>query len=277
MKSILTPATAEAFILANTALMRRRMCRRSCCGWPTNRIRSLAEDRGGTGRDRPAAAVLGLCLGRRSGAGALCARHPETVRGKRVLDFATGSGAGRIAAAKAGATQRDRRRHRPVLRRRDRLNAAPTASALTSLAADLIGATMAGTSCWPATSSTRSRFADRLDPWFEALAARGATVLVGDPGRAYPAQGDRLSERLPIYQVPVTRALEDAEVKALFLRSGIWRRKMFITCQSFLAPIRQSLSQSPAGMPSYDCVRRMGLLQHPGAESGYARIVGMPF
>ena len=44
--------------------------------------------------------------------------HPDTVRGKRVLDFATGSGLVAIAAAKAGAAAVAGRRHRSVLRQR---------------------------------------------------------------------------------------------------------------------------------------------------------------
>ena len=72
-------------------------------------------------------------------------------------------------------------------------------------------------SCWPATSSTTGRFAGRLVPWFDALAGRGAIVLVGDPGRSYLPK-ERL-EPLAEYQVAVTRALEDAEVK----RTTVWR------------------------------------------------------
>jgi predicted nicotinamide N-methyase len=54
-------------------------------------------------------------------------------------------------------------------------------------------------------------FAERLIPWFSALKSRGATILVGDPGRAYlPKSG---FEKLAMYEVPVTRVLEDAEVK----------------------------------------------------------------
>jgi predicted nicotinamide N-methyase len=59
--------------------------------------------------------------------------------------------------------------------------------------------------------------ADRLVPWFGALAGRGASVLVGDPGRSY-LPGGRL-ESLAVYEVPVTRALEDSEVK----RTTVWR------------------------------------------------------
>jgi predicted nicotinamide N-methyase len=53
--------------------------------------------------------------------------------------------------------------------------------------------------------------------WLFALSARGAAVLIGDPGRSYlPAE--RL-EALATYRVPVTRALEDAEIKT----SRVWR------------------------------------------------------
>ena len=54
-------------------------------------------------------------------------------------------------------------------------------------------------------------------PWFTTLKARGADILVGDPGRAYlPKKG---LQSLAVYQVPVMRVLEDAEVK----RTTVWR------------------------------------------------------
>ena len=43
------------------------------------------------------------------------------------------------------------------------------------------------------------------------------SVWIGDPGRSYLAR-DRL-ERVAEYSVPVTRALEDAEIK----QSGVYR------------------------------------------------------
>jgi predicted nicotinamide N-methyase len=59
--------------------------------------------------------------------------------------------------------------------------------------------------------------ADRLLPWLTGLAERGATVLVGDPGRTYlPKTG---LDKLAAYEVPVTRALEDAAIK----RTDVWR------------------------------------------------------
>ena len=52
--------------------------------------------------------------------------------------------------------------------------------------------------------------------WLAAARNRGATVLIGDPGRSYfPRQG---LEKLAEYRVPTTRELEDMEVK----RTAVW-------------------------------------------------------
>ncbi|MFD1050870.1 class I SAM-dependent methyltransferase, partial [Kibdelosporangium lantanae] len=52
---------------------------------------------------------------------------------------------------------------------------------------------------------------DRMMPFIARLRQRGATVLVGDPGRAHLPR-ERFHE-LVRYDVPVPKALEDAEVK----------------------------------------------------------------
>lgn len=51
----------------------------------------------------------------------------------------------------------------------------------------------------------------------EAYLARAVPVLVGDPGRSYLPKA-RLQE-LAVYSVPVSRALEDQEIK----RSAVYR------------------------------------------------------
>ncbi len=61
--------------------------------------------------------------------------------------------------------------------------------------------------------------ADQLLPWFTRLAKRGASIIIGDPGRSYLPKD--ILEPLAVYSVPVTRALEDAEVK----RTTVWRFK----------------------------------------------------
>ena len=56
----------------------------------------------------------------------------------------------------------------------------------------------------------------RVIAWLEALRERGTLVLVGDPGRTYLPK-DRLN-RIATYEVPVSRELEDLEIK----RSSVW-------------------------------------------------------
>ena len=53
--------------------------------------------------------------------------------------------------------------------------------------------------------------------WLARLARRGATVLIGDPRRTYLPL-DRL-DCVMEYSVPVTRELEDSEIK----RTGVFR------------------------------------------------------
>ena len=143
--------------------------------------------------------------------------HPETVAGKRVLDFATGSGLVAIAAARAGAAEVLAADIDRFCRGAVMLNAAANGVAVPFTDADLTGAdggwdvVLAGDVFYD-----RAMTASLLH-WFDALAARGASVLVGDPGRSYLPR-DRLT-KLAEYQVPVTRALEDAEVK----RTTVWR------------------------------------------------------
>jgi predicted nicotinamide N-methyase len=53
--------------------------------------------------------------------------------------------------------------------------------------------------------------AERLLAWLGDCARRGATVLLGDPGRAYfPEEG---AVKLATYRVHTTRELEDREIR----------------------------------------------------------------
>jgi len=142
--------------------------------------------------------------------------HPETVRGRQVLDFASGSGLVAIAAMKAGAAEVTACDIDPFAIAAIGLNAQANGVTVTPLAADLIGqdrswdTVLAGDICY------ERDLAGRVADWLNSLSRRGATVLIGDPGRSYLPK-DRL-ENLATYEVPVTRALEDAEIK----RSGVW-------------------------------------------------------
>jgi predicted nicotinamide N-methyase len=143
--------------------------------------------------------------------------NPGAVRGRTVLDFASGSGLVGIAAAKAGAAEVLCADIDPFCAPAIRLNAAANGVALSFCADDLVGTDRGWDVVLAGDVFYQKSIVDRLVPWFEALRARGADVLVGDPGRAYlPRQ--RL-ESLATYQVPVTRSLEDAEVK----KTTVWR------------------------------------------------------
>jgi predicted nicotinamide N-methyase len=143
--------------------------------------------------------------------------HPETVRGRRVLDFASGSGLVAIAAMKAGAAEVTACDIDDFAIAAIGLNAAANGVKLTSRNDDLVGhdlgweTVLAGDICY------ERDLAEAVTEWLFALQMRGATVLVGDPGRSYLPMA-RL-HHLAEYQVPVTRSLEDADVK----KTSVWR------------------------------------------------------
>ena len=143
--------------------------------------------------------------------------HPATVAGRSVLDFASGSGLVGIAALKAGARAAAASDLDAFALAAIQLNAAANDVPLTAISADLIGRDEAWDVVLVGDAFYEKPLADRLLPWLEMLARRGAAVLIGDPGRTYlPKRG---LSRLATYDVPVTRALEDAEIK----KTSVWR------------------------------------------------------
>ena len=143
--------------------------------------------------------------------------HPDEGAGKRVLDFATGSGLVAIAAAKAGAARVTATDIDAYCEPAVMLNAEANGVAIEFLSADLLAAEppavdliCAGDVCY------ERPMAERVLAWLAVARERGARVLIGDPGRSYfPREG---LTRLAEYQVPTTRDLEDFEVK----RTGVW-------------------------------------------------------
>jgi predicted nicotinamide N-methyase len=143
--------------------------------------------------------------------------HPETVRGRHVLDFASGSGLVAIAAMKAGAAEVTACDIDGFALAAIGLNAEANGVRIAAAQEDLVGrdrgwdTVLAGDICY------ERDLAERVTNWLFDLSGRGATVLIGDPGRSYLPK-DRL-EQLASYQVPVTRTLEDAEIK----KTSVWR------------------------------------------------------
>jgi predicted nicotinamide N-methyase len=143
--------------------------------------------------------------------------HPEEARRRSVLDFAAGSGICAIAAMKAGAARAVACEVDPFCAPAIALNAAANDVVVETLIADLLEAPapafdliLAGDICY------EQSLAGRVLAWLEAAYAAGARVLIGDPGRSYfPRQG---LVKLAAYSVPVTRELEDMEIR----RTGVW-------------------------------------------------------
>ena len=184
----MTPAARRAFIRANTRLapvphapgIRLHLAHEAVPLW-----QKTEEELGALGLPPPFWAFAwagGQALARH------LLDHPDLVAGRRVLDVASGSGLVAVAAALAGA-------------------AAVEANDVDGFALEAVALNV----------SYERDMAARLTGWLHGLARRGATVLVGDPGRAYLARD--LLEEVAAYAEPVTRDQEDAEVK----RTGVWR------------------------------------------------------
>jgi predicted nicotinamide N-methyase len=146
--------------------------------------------------------------------------HPHEVAGKPVLDLGTGSGLVAIAAMKAGAASVlaadiDRMALAAV-----RLNAEANAVTVAVTPADLLsdppgafGTILVGDLFY------ERDLAQRVMTFIAAAEQAGARVLVGDPARSYfPSDA---FVQLAVYEVPVTRELEDALVK----KTAVWARR----------------------------------------------------
>jgi len=143
--------------------------------------------------------------------------HREIVAGRRALDFAAGSGLVGIAAATAGAARVEACEIDEFAVEAIALNAELNGVAIASRLGDLVGTDDGWDVVLAGDVSYQKDMAEAATDWLAGLARRGADVLIGDPGRAYLAR-DRL-EAIAEYSVPVTRALEDAEIK----RSAVYR------------------------------------------------------
>lgn len=143
-------------------------------------------------------------------------RH-DIVRGRSVLDFASGSGLVAIAALKAGATAVNASEVDAYAVAAIAANAAANDVAVQAVNADLIDHDGGWDVVLIGDAFYEKPLAERILPWLETLARRGATVLIGDPGRTYLPR-PRLQLQT-MYEVPVTRALEDAEIK----KTSVWQ------------------------------------------------------
>ncbi len=138
--------------------------------------------------------------------------HPGEVAGRRVLDFATGSGLVAVAAMRAGAVSVLASDIDEFCASAVALNAQANGVVVQFTVEDLLDRPAPDVDVILAADVFyEAPLAGQVERWLRAAHERGARVLVGDPGRSYfPARG--LVE-LARYTVETTRELEDSAVK----------------------------------------------------------------
>ncbi len=146
--------------------------------------------------------------------------NPGTVSGKRVIDFAAGSGVSSMAAARAGARSVTANDIDLLSLVAARLNAEANGLVVEVSADDWLtgddrspeaDVVIAGDVCYEREMSVRAL------AWLRGHANAGRLVLLGDPGRNYfSAQG---LEELARYEIPTSLQLENRGMR----ETVVWR------------------------------------------------------
>ena len=146
--------------------------------------------------------------------------QPAVVRGRRVIDVASGSGLVAIAAAKAGAAAVTAYDIDPLAAAAIVVNARANKVAVTSVCADVFEddgvPTGDGDLVLVADAFYERELADKVTSFLAHSQGSGAATLVGDFGRKYLPR-DRLTA-LASYDVPGLLMLEGSDVK----RTTVW-------------------------------------------------------
>jgi predicted nicotinamide N-methyase len=154
--------------------------------------------------------------------GQAMARHvldnPALVRGRRVLDVASGGGLVAIAAALAGAASVTAVEIDALAVEAIAVNAARNGVAVDAVLADVLDGDGGDAEVVFAGDVFYSRdMTARMLAFVQRAHRRGASVLIGDPGRAYLPKDDL--DSVAVYDVPTPTSLEDGPVK----KTTVWR------------------------------------------------------
>ncbi len=141
--------------------------------------------------------------------------HPDLVAGRSVLDLGSGSGLVAVAAALAGAERVVASEIDPFGLAAIAVNAEANGTPRISAVGDVLGdgppdvdVVLAGDVCYDRAMT------ERVLPFLDAARARGAEVLVGDPGRVY----------LPGERLTAVAAFDVADTEGpLVRRTTVWR------------------------------------------------------
>jgi predicted nicotinamide N-methyase len=144
--------------------------------------------------------------------------NPALATGRSVLDLGAGSGLAGIAALKAGAARVLAADTDPFAVAAIGLNAQVNDVTLEATAEDLLATAPRDLDLVLVGDLFYERpLAERVLAFLEAASNKGAAVLVGDPRRSYFPKAR--FEPVADYSVPVTRDLEDMEIK----HTAVWR------------------------------------------------------
>jgi len=144
--------------------------------------------------------------------------NPELAKGRRVIDLGAGSGICGLAAKRAGASDVLAADVDPFSEFAIALNCAANRSRIRSTTENLLNQSPAAADLLLVGDLFYEKeLSEQLINWASVVLGNGATVLIGDPKRSFfPV--DRF-EKVAEYSVPVTRALEDSEIK----RTAVWK------------------------------------------------------
>jgi predicted nicotinamide N-methyase len=146
--------------------------------------------------------------------------HPALARGAQVLDFASGGGVSALAAAMAGAS-------RVVATEVDAFavaaieeNALLNGLPVEAQRADVIGADDGWGLVLVGDVFYEDELSRRVEAWLRGLARRGATVLIGDPGRSFlPQERLRCLATLAVPVVPAWDSVTDRPARVWALEA----------------------------------------------------------
>jgi predicted nicotinamide N-methyase len=142
--------------------------------------------------------------------------EPGWVRGRSVLDMATGSGLVAIAAARAGAARVTACDIDPFCAEAVGLNAAVNGVSVTLVIDDLVGRSVDQDVILIGDMFYEQPLAGRVGAWAADLHRAGKSVLIGDPGRAYLPKGNLV--KIATHAIGQTGYLEDRDVT----RTHVW-------------------------------------------------------
>jgi predicted nicotinamide N-methyase len=147
--------------------------------------------------------------------------HADRLSRRTVIDVGAGSGLSAIAAAKAGAARVEASDIDAIAVAAIGLNAAANGVSIEATSNDWLADAPPPADILLVGDLFYERpLAERVMAFVRAAAARGTLVLVGDPRRNYfPTDA---FTALAHYEVPVTRELEDAEIK----RAAVWQLRI---------------------------------------------------